>query len=460
MLSIYHDYKNDDKFYDGASIKSESTIEDKYDKDTDDEEFDFDIISNNKSSIYNFDEKRLKISAFILKKNKEKNIIKNINLKHKYLSIKKIGNILINQFNGMIFGGYIRDILLHNNGAYCFYKEYCKYMNDNVFLIKKKNNEESFCINTSENENIYYLDKKFHNESYINRNTIPNDIDIVLQEEDFQDFLTYLNKNFNNFYTFKIHKNFNEYMKINDPSCKITSFNTIFINLLNPLNNLKTKISYYEYINLDLEIISNTFIPAKIKIQVFTCKKDISKKSVLNILTEGSDFFCNALYYDIDKKINISSKNMKILDNKKIFNSLYKDKIKKKIDIFLQRTIHKNEIIEQVIKQIFERKAIPINEEQLMYKRIKKMKKKHFQVFCNTLYFTKKISNNNHDICIYCRDDIPINEIISMKCCNSFYHIKCMSQICKNIQYKNKIYPCFMCKKNLDLKYIRKYIYV
>lgn len=70
MLSIYHDYKNDDKFYDGASIKSESTIEDKYDKDTDDEEFD--IISNNKSSIYNFDEKRLKISDFILKKIKKK----------------------------------------------------------------------------------------------------------------------------------------------------------------------------------------------------------------------------------------------------------------------------------------------------------------------------------------------------------------------------------------------------
>jgi hypothetical protein len=235
-----------------------------------------------------------------------------------------------------------------------------------------------------------------------------------------------------------------------------------FIKILNPLDSVKKKISYYEYINLGLRITNNQFIPANVKIQIFTCKKDISKKSVLNILTNGSDFFCNALYYDIHNKINISPKNMKILDNK-IFYTKYKDSIRKKLDIFLQRLIHKKEILDKVIKQIFERKAIPIDGNELMYKRIKKMKKKNFKICCDTLYFTKNVSNNLDEICIYCRDNIMINEImvnevISMKCCNSFYHKNCMSEICKNIKYKNKIYPCFMCKKDLNLRYIRKYI--
>ena len=457
MLSEFDDYKNDDQFYDDMSIKSESTIKDNFEESDDD--LDFDIISNYDSSIYNLDKQKQKqkILDYLKEENKERTIVKNLNLKHNYTVIKYIADKLRIQFNGNIFGGFVRDTLLHNHGAYKYYEEYSKYINSNRFVIKNKKYNKTSSIHIYQDENIFYNNKNFHNESYLDRNTIPSDIDIVLHDNDFKHLINYLNEKFTYLYSCKKHENFNEYMKINDHDAKISSFYTIFIHFDNPLNDLKKKVTFHEYLSFDLRMINNQFKTVKVKIQIFTCKEDISKKSVLDILTNGSDFFCNALYYDIDNKINMSLKNMTIIENK-IFHSTYNDNIKKKLDIFLQRNLFKKEILDKVINQIFERKAIPINEKELMYKRIKKMKKKNFKIFCITKYFSKSILNNDNEICMYCRDNIICNELISMKCCNSFYHKECMIEICSNIKYRNKIYPCFMCKTNVDFKYVRKYI--
>ena len=442
---------------DNISIKSDSTINENID-DFDDDNDEFDIIYKNKYLNNIIEEKKLKIFQVMKNINAEKNIVKNINLKHKFISIKHIADLLKNNFNGSIFGGYIRDLFLHNNGSFNYYEEYSKYLNDNQYLIKKKKSYQFLNINIIEHDNVLYNNKNFHNESYIERNTIPNDIDIVLHEEDYQHFLKFLNENFKHNYTFKNHENFNKYMKINDSNHKIKSFHTVWIDLLNPVNDLKKKISYYEFTNLGLGIISNEFTCARVKIQIFTCDKNTPKKDVLNILTNGADFFCNSLYYGYDNKINISIKNMNIIDNKIVIFSKYNDKIKKNLDKFLQYKIYKTKILDIVLKQIFERKAFPIDQSTLMYKRIKKMKKKHFKIYYETLYFTKNIEINNNEICILCRDKIDLNDIISMKCCNSYYHRKCMREICSNIKYKNNVCSCFMCKKYIDFKYVRKHI--
>jgi len=87
--------------------------------------------------------------------------IKYIENKHDYLTKKRIFT-LINDSGAGIFGGSLRDSIIHDFGSNKFYQ----YFNNN--LIKYNN------------LNILYANKNYHKESYIDRNTIFNDIDTVM----------------------------------------------------------------------------------------------------------------------------------------------------------------------------------------------------------------------------------------------------------------------------------------
>lgn len=106
-----------------------------------------------------------------------------------YFTQKKIFTLLIESGAG-IFGGFVRDYLIHKLGSNSFYD----------FM----NNESSYLF---ENIPLFYCNKKFHPESYQNRNTISADIDTVMNMKCFESFLSTLDS-FNIKYNYTISNNF------------------------------------------------------------------------------------------------------------------------------------------------------------------------------------------------------------------------------------------------------------
>lgn len=80
-------------------------------------------------------------------------------VKERYLLLRSVENILLSK-DGVIFGGYVRDMLLHHHGASKFYQA------------------------ISEDASVFatgYSDPSVHPSSYKDRNTYPKDIDCFVQ---------------------------------------------------------------------------------------------------------------------------------------------------------------------------------------------------------------------------------------------------------------------------------------
>jgi len=120
---------------------------------------------NNKKTHYH---ENIEYIEFIENKNIENNILHNIlNSKVTYKYQKLIYDILIFEEVG-IFGGFIRDFILRDNGAKEFYDSLNNENNDTKIIDE------------------LYVNKYYHPESYEDRNIVINDIDTVLTEEQFE----------------------------------------------------------------------------------------------------------------------------------------------------------------------------------------------------------------------------------------------------------------------------------
>jgi hypothetical protein len=92
---------------------------------------------------------------------------------------KDIQNIVF-KYNGVIFGGYVRDKIVKEFHAKQYY-EYC----NNESISKSKLSEQ-------------YNNPDSHKETYIGRTLMPNDIDIFFKREsDYINFLNYISKKYN-----------------------------------------------------------------------------------------------------------------------------------------------------------------------------------------------------------------------------------------------------------------------
>lgn len=86
-------------------------------------------------------------------------------LKERYLLLRVIEKFLITKCEVSIFGGYVRDMMLHHHGAMAYYSHLTR--------------EEGA---PSERKDLYN-DPTFHPESYQDRNTYPRDIDCFVAAE-------------------------------------------------------------------------------------------------------------------------------------------------------------------------------------------------------------------------------------------------------------------------------------
>lgn len=408
------------------------------------------ITSTIKNYYTNYDNIELNLSNFDINNNENilqdtdlinlDHIITNLKLeyiqnKHDYLTKKRIFT-LINDSGAGIFGGSLRDSILHDFGSNKFYQ----YFNNN--------------LNNCNNLNILYPNKNYHKESYIDRNTIFNDIDTVMNQNNFKLLLSKLD-DFKIKYNYGIHHNFNKYIDIVDVENLISSYIILNIKIDNPFRN-DFKLLRMFGIGIDYPLKESI-----IKIDILICKETLSVKNVIDKITSNSDFYCNSLYL-FNNKLQINESIAKKLKNIE-FNSNYEDNIKKNINIFFKKEIYMKDIVNIVKNQILKKIAYSINLTKKNEKRITKIKNKGFTIkFDQSIYDNLNYENEicKNEICILCRSDLfdpnenDINNYeIKLKCCSSFYHKECLLEITKtNINF-NK---CFYCSNKLDYKYLNE----
>ena len=346
--------------------------------------------------------------------------------RHRYFTLQKIFTLLIESGAG-IYGGFIRDYLLHKYGSSSFY----------YFMI----NKSSYLC---ENIPLFYCNEKFHPESYQNRNTISVDIDTVMNMKRFEYFVSTLDS-FNIKYSYTIFNNFKKYINIIDNQDQISKYIIFKIFIDNPfdINNLET---FSNFKSVGNNISFKKYETSVILIDILICNDDVSVKDTLENITSNSDFYCNSLYILYDKLSISESISKKI----KVFSfgidTLYQDDIRRNLDIFLKKNIYTSEVIEIVKKQIFERKAVCLNLSQKKEYRMTKIKSKGFTILVNHNIF--EYISCKDEICLLCRSDTfeGGGKVIKFKCCNSFYHEECLVEYVKKIEIKK----CFLCSKYID----------
>ena len=352
--------------------------------------------------------------------------------KHKYFTQQKIFTLLIESGAG-IFGGFIRDYLIHKYGSNSFY----------YFM----NNKSSYLC---ENIPLFYCNEKFHPESYQNRNSISADIDTVMNMKIFEHFLSTLDS-FNIKYNYTIFNNFKKYIEIIDNQNQISKYIKFKIIIDNPfdINNFQT---FSNFKNIGNNVSFHKYNTSIVQLDILICKDDLSIKDTIENITSNSDFYCNSLYIFNDT-LSISKNILKNLKEEPSFESLYENNIKKNLDIFLKKNIYTKEVIEIVKKQIFEKIAMPLNLSKKIEYRMSKMKSKGFRILINHNIF--EYLSCKDEICLLCRSDtLNENNIIKFKCCNSFYHEECLIEYVKKLEIKK----CFLCSKNIDSEMF-KYIF-
>jgi len=361
---------------------------------------------------------------------------KYIDNKHEYFTKKKIFTLLNNCGAG-IFGGSIRDSLLHDYGANKFYE----YINGNVSYLN--------------NLNLIYGDNKFHPESFTDRNLIFNDIDTVMNNDHFKLFLLELDL-VSVCYDYTKYDNFEDYIDISNLENLVSSYITLNLTIESPYNE---NIANHKFVkNFGIKHFFKNFKRCYFKIDILLCNEGVPIKKVLDIITSNSDFYCNSLYL-FNNKLEISEENAKKIKEKEYYSS-YKDIIKRNIDVFLKKEIFKTYIINIVKIQILEKKAISLNLSKKTEKRISKMKIKNFKLIYNQYVYEYVIGDDN--ICILCRSEFDDSntsleepmKAIKFKCCNSYYHKKCLIELCILNQYKN----CIYCNKITDYEHINLFL--
>lgn len=309
--------------------------------------------------------------------------------KDKWLNYKHIGKIITEKCDGIIFGGYVRDSILHDYYASQFYKNHTGFSSTEL--------------------DIKYIDIEYNIET-INRLLLPSDIDIYLPNNNFKQLVMELLNN-----NYSIHK------KIIRKGSQY--FNNFDIDIAEKLTHiiLYIKPSLSKVYEILSQIILNTdeikSILKKMKKELFIIKLDIflSENKLNDPFLGEIDFECNSLYLT---KYGISISN-------KLTQSL----------TFLE----KNNKLQDIINNIIQKKAIWINP---CVKRIYKMFIKEWNIDHTKVYLYHNEEITEKNICLICQEEIDFLSF-KMKCCNGYMHINCFLQLL-NSEKSNK---CIHCNK-------------
>jgi hypothetical protein len=283
--------------------------------------------------------------------------------------------------NGIIFGGFVRDMIIHDHFAQAYYE----YADRKEELLDQ------------------YSNKDHHPESWPMRTHQPEDIDIALTTENYNEFKKLLETNG---YKFKVKHNdlthpyrvhlANHDMKIDTltVSVKVHHLLASYTNITQTMPSIKIDV-----------IFKDSFDPVKDRFPIGKV-----------------DFECNALV------IKNGSIDLQGLNNyqKDPFNKLRKI----------------NDIVDDIIKF----RAIPINPEE---HRIDKMISKGFHIVDRFIeILPSKEVDKYEGQCITCCSKFKKHDIVlKNRCCDGHYHLACYKDICSNARNKyDNIHYCVMCR--------------
>jgi hypothetical protein len=316
------------------------------------------------------------------------------NSKHLDLDLKKYDwkikkNLIeiILKNNGILFGGCVRDIYLHEIHSSKFYSKF----DENYIITNEDYN----------NKHIYPETEK--------RMLIPTDIDAFMYEKDYVSFINLLKEKYNFGIRKIIDNNDTSYFNNSQDNIKhykfeITPMCSFYDKpkrkiISNIFNKSILKMNYVnDLITFIIKTINN--IPFKtFNLDLIVIKNENNEPPFGNDL----DFECNGLLMD-NNGLRLSS-----LITKKIYN----DPIKKHLYL--------NRVLEDSLNNIA--KCITYNEN-----RFNKMLKKKWKIDLKSknIDFIQESYNDGH--CIICHDKCHKNHF-KLKCCDSRYHMNCLSKM-------------------------------
>jgi hypothetical protein len=286
---------------------------------------------------------------------------------------------IIKNTNGTIFGGYVRDKIIHDKYAQDFYR-----------------------ANLEAHHTLQYDNSDHDPSSWPWRTHIPQDIDVVFSNINFQKFMVLLDQSG---YLVKIiyTRPANKYLMINDNIGDILHTKIAVI--------LKVHRLIYSYTTVASQLPS-------VLIDVLH-KDDISSD---NIPYGRVDFECNSLIITPAGTI---------------------DYMIPKCDPFL-----KYQKLSRIIENIVQRIAIPVNPEHF---RIMKILKRGFTIQDRFVTIKSNIDSREYEgHCVICCDEFKGTDynIVKNSCCDASYHIACYKKSCRvaTTSYNN-IVDCVMCRR-------------
>jgi hypothetical protein len=312
--------------------------------------------------------------------------------------------------NGFIFGGFVRDSILHDHFAQMYY---------------------SYCENSDlDNNDIvdYYADTNFHSESS-ERLTLPSDIDCYLTDNDYNCFINSL-QNVRLSCKVLFCRNASVYIDgfpTIDNTIKHRRI-TVFITskfFITELNKLPFEFNKFHIIN---SILASA--PSPVYVDILTSEKQYNEPFFTDL-----DFECNALYLT-KHGLSISSKILSLCDV-----GDYAKYVK----------------INKVINNIIEKKAIflhPNSTSKIIAKRTNKLMDKGWTIQDKFKCYTSIFEHDYEGYCIICHDKLPPNHF-KFTCCDGRYHKKCMQTTIEVFNRTNNdsniLNHCFMCKKDIPI---------
>jgi hypothetical protein len=320
-------------------------------------------------------------------------------LRNKWKMMNIIKDAIIKN-NGLIFGGFVRDSIIHDH----FTKLYYDQINTN-----NDNNEM--------NSNVDIYSDPTWMEDTKDRLIVPNDIDCFMTENDYNLFVNGLR-----FQRLMCNVVFNR-----DASSYITGFDR---NKDDTLRHLRLHVvADLKFVKEELQRLPFQFeirafvdelkedAPAPIQVDIITSKKHYNTPFMTNL-----DFECNGLYIS---KHGISIAEELVEDTGELAR-------------FKQ--------VSKIVEDIIHRVAVychPINTTDNIGARVKKMVCCGWKIKDSQGCVISVIDENYEGHCIICHEDVP-NLHFKMTCCDARYHGTCMR---KSLECSLQTDQCIMCKK-------------
>jgi hypothetical protein len=292
-------------------------------------------------------------------------------------------------FGCIIFGGAVRDEIIHNMNAIEFYKE-----------------QTEFYLKNPTKKNVFnYSDKKI-SPNTIGRLLIPNDIDAFIKENKRNEIITYFTRKYN-----------------------------IHISKITDLSYLKQGVPEGQFtiykIELTKKFINNYFV---VKIDLITIN-NLDNEITINDLPLDIDFDVNSLLWSKQKGIHSKYDTPNSMHNSLMLHDIITN-IQNKVAIMDNAFLWSN-----------------VNESNLKYTfikeyRIGKLKSKGWTIKINfNIYNFYKITEfAEDDSCIIC-----LKQPKEIKYCVNFKHCNCKPFVCLECiekEYK-KLMKCPCCKKSI-----------